>query len=361
MKQKSTKIYFQKKFILPAILIIVLVLGRLFLPFIVKKYVNNILANTPGYYGKVEDIGISLYRGAYEINGLKLNKVNAEAQIPFLNLKKTDISIEWKSILKGRIVSEIIMDYPTINYVLEDLKKDSPNEADIDDWTDVLTSLVPIDINHLLIKNGTIAFMQLSSNPDINLELKEINLEATNLRNVVQQEKRLPSVLNATAISIGNGQFTMEGKMDLIKEIPDMDISLSLENADITALNHLTEHYAGIDFNKGTFSVFSEIAIADGFLKGYVKPIIKNTKLISKEDSFINSIWEGFVGLFEFILKNKSKDSFATKVPIEGDLNNIQTNRWQSFTNILKNGWIKAFIPTTDNAIDYKDAIKASK
>tara|TARA_R110002096_G_scaffold431563_1_gene646966 strand:- start:8829 stop:8993 length:165 start_codon:yes stop_codon:yes gene_type:complete len=54
-----------------------------------------VLADIPGYYGQVQGVEIALYRGAYFINGMHLNKTNAETQIPFLNFPKNDISIEW--------------------------------------------------------------------------------------------------------------------------------------------------------------------------------------------------------------------------------------------------------------------------
>src|SRR5690606_24352294 len=73
---------------------------------------------------------------------------------------------------------------------------------------------------------------------------------------------------------------------------------------------------------------------------------------------FLEVLWEGFVGLFKFILKNQGTDTLATKVPIEGDLNNVEAGVWPTVFNIFKNGWIKAFSGDVDNAIDFKDAFK---
>ncbi|WP_334223389.1 hypothetical protein [Olleya namhaensis] len=104
----------KKRYLIPLALIVALIAFRLYLPILVKDNVNKVLADIPGYYGQVEDIDISLIRGAYVINGMYLNKVNAKTQIPFLKFPKTDISIEWKSLLKGHIVSEILMTDPEI-------------------------------------------------------------------------------------------------------------------------------------------------------------------------------------------------------------------------------------------------------
>ena len=347
----------KKRYIIPLAILILLLAFRLYLPTLVKNYVNDVLAEIPGYYGHVEDIDIALIRGAYVINGMYLNKGTAESQIPFLNFPKTDISIEWRSLFKGKIVSEIIMDSPEITYVFEDQKEET-GDADVDDWTEALTDLVPIDINHLEVHNGKLAFVQLSAKPEIDLQINNLHLTATNLRNVVERERILPSSVTASGISIGGGRISMEGNMNLLKQIPDMDISFSLEDADITAFNDFTKYYAGLDFEKGNFSLFNEVAIADGFLVGYVKPLLTNSKLIGEDDGFLDVLWEGFVGFFKFILKNQGTDTVATKVPIEGDLNNVEAGVWPTVLNIFKNGWIEAFSSQVDEDINFEDALK---
>lgn len=338
-KRKKRKFYKQKRYIIPLVLILLLVLARISLPYVLKRYVNKVLADIPGYYGEVSNIDVSLLRGAYVIDKLYLKRRDAGSEVPFLDFEKTDISLEWEALLKGKIVSEIILTRPEIIYVFEDQQKSESPKPELEDWTKALTDLVPIDINHLKVIDGKAAFVQLTADPNIDLNLNQIHLNATNLRNVVRQERNLPSEIHATAVSIGNGDFTLDGKMDLVKQIPDMDVSLSLENASATALNDFTKHYAGLDFVEGNFNLFSEIAIADGYLTGYIKPLLKDSKLVGGEqDNFLNILWEGFVGFFKFLLKNKGNNTLATKVPIEGDLNNVKTKVWPTVWNIVKNG-----------------------
>ncbi len=347
----------KKRYIFPFIILILLIAFRLYLPTLVKNYVNKVLADIPGYYGQVDDIDIALIRGAYVINGMYLNKGTAESQVPFLNFPKSDISIEWKSLFKGKIVSEIIMTSPEVIYVFED-QKDESGDANVDDWTKALTDLVPIDINHFEVYDGKLAFVQLSAEPNIDLQINNLQLTADNLRNVVEKERILPSPIRASGVSIGKGKVSLEGNMNLVKEIPDMDLSFSLQDAEATALNDFTRHYAGLDFDKGTFGVFSEVAIADGHLVGYIKPLLTDTKLIGEDDGFLGVLWEGFVGFFKFILKNQGTDTLATKVPIEGDLNNVEAGIWPTVFNIFENAWIKAFTGEVDNDIEFKDAFQ---
>lgn len=360
--KKSRSAYKKKRYTIPIIIIVLLVAFRIYLPTLVKNNLNKVLADIPGYYGEVEDVDIALIRGAYVIKGMYLNKVNAKTQVPFLNFPESDISIEWKSLFRGKIVSEIIMYSPEVIYIFEDQKapKDSKT-ADVDDWTKALTDIVPIDINHFEVHDGKVAFVQLQADPNIDLNINKIELFADNLRNVRAEKRTLPSPFHATGITFGNGNMTLDGNINLIKEIPDMDLEFALKGSNATALNDLTRHYAGIDFEKGTFELYSELAIADGYLKGYIKPMLTDTKLIGKDDGFISVLWEGFVGFFKFALKNQRTDTLATKVPLEGDLNNVSAGTWPTVINIFGNAWIKAFKGETDDEIDFKDAFQKVK
>ena len=254
----------KKRYIAPVIILGALIVFRLFLPLIVKNYVNKTLNNIPGYHGHVEDIDIALWRGAYTIDSLVLIKENAENETPLLDFPETDISIEWKSLLKGKVVSEIEMHSPKFNYIFEDQQDTTAVEnPKTEDWTKALTDLVPIDINHLQVYNGTANFVQLSSDPQIDMFMQKVNLQATNLSNVINNEKPLPSNIQATAVSIGGGNVKLHGNMNLLKEIPDMDIDFSLQKARATGINDLIQRYAGVDFESGTFELYSEIAIND--------------------------------------------------------------------------------------------------
>ena len=351
--------YKKKRYIFPVALIVLLIAFRIYLPTLVKNYVNKVLAGIPGYYGHVEDIDIALYRGAYVINGLYLNKLNADTQVPFLNFPKTDISVEWKSIFKGKIVAEIKMLSPQIIYVFEDQQAtNAEGDAAVEDWTQAITDLVPLEINHFEVHDGKLAFVQLAATPNVDLSIEKLELTADNLRNVVAKDRVLPSPITASGISFGGGKVQLDGALNIIQEIPDMDINFSLQRANATALNDFTNYYAGIDFESGTVELYSELAIADGYLKGYLKPLLIDTKLIGKEDGFLETLWEGFIGFFKFAFKNQRTDTLATEIPISGDLNNIEAGVWPTIGGILKNAWIKAFKGETDGSIEFQDAFK---
>lgn len=339
-----------------------LLLGaRLYLPTAVENHVNDVLENLPGYQGSVADIDIALIRGAYVIEGLVLRRRDAETEVPFLKVPRADISIQWRGVFHGRIVSEIHLHQPRMTYVFEDQARPDQTDPQSEDWTRALDGLVPIEINHLTITDGRLGLLKMQADPPVDVYLDELKLRADNLQLVRSDEQELPSPIEATAVTIGQGRTRLEGRVNLIKRIPDMDIELSVENIDVTALNDLTMHYANVDFASGRLEIYSEVAIADGYLKGYLKPLLTDAELIDQGDGFFKRLWEGAVGLFKFIFSNQETEKVATKIPFEGDLDNVEAGAWQTFVNIVKNAWIEAFEENIDKDIDIDDARRAAK
>ncbi len=345
------------------ILVLALIIFRIFLPLIVKNYVNRTLNNIPGYHGYVDDIDIALYRGAYVINGLHLFKDGNKK--PMLDFPKSDISIEWRALFHGRIVSEVELYNPKFNYYITANKLSANQIPRHGDWTHALHKLVPIKINRFTVENGNFLYADIMESPDINLEIKKISLIATNLGNVVDRSKALPSDVTVHAISFGGGALNITAKINVLKKIPDMDVNFGLKKSDVTALNTLSLASAGFDFEKGQFELYSEFAISNGYLKGYFKPMFHNIRIpdsFSKPNSnVIKRLWEGVITFFGFVLKNKPRDSFATKIPIEGNLNDPDVGVWKLIKNIFRNGFIKPFENQVDNDINFGDATTKKK
>ena len=95
---------------------VLLIVIRLILPYVVLHYANKTLATMKGYYGHIEDIDLSIYRGAYIVNDIYLNKLDtiSSKQINFFKSKDIDLSIDWGALLHGSIVGELFFDSPEL-------------------------------------------------------------------------------------------------------------------------------------------------------------------------------------------------------------------------------------------------------
>lgn len=344
-------------------LVMILVAARLSLSYFVTRYVNRVLADIPGYTGSIHDIDIRLYRGAYVIDSLKIFKLSGNQRIPFVNIPVSDLSIEWHALFEGSIVGEAVFRDPVLNFIGGNRNDSIQNQTGEDvDWTEPLKKLVPFQINRLEIKNGSLVFYDFTTNPNVDLSLKQVHLLAANLNNASRQENELPSRITMTGRSIGNGNLKLDMRINVLKEIPDLDMDLEFEDVDMTALNDFFQAYARVDVEKGVFNLYAELAVNDGAVTGYVKPIAQEIKLLDlKEDKNpLNLLWESMVGALKDVFKNQRENQFATKMPLEGNLNDPDVAFWPAVWNIFRNAFVGAFQLNTDNTVQFTDVDPAS-
>ncbi|HTD98497.1 MAG TPA: DUF748 domain-containing protein [Mucilaginibacter sp.] len=244
MKKKSPSplIGFLKSVRLLYLLLVIVVLAvivvRLALPGIVKNYVNKKLNELPGYTGHVGDIDIHLLRGAYVIHDLLLKKKSDPEKYPFLQIKHADLSLEWSALFKGRLVGEVILDQPAVNILTtEKISKEPSKES----WTKTVKALMPMTINRLQVNNGNFAYRDLNKQPHTNLHIDRMQLTALNLANVEKSGNPLPSQVNLTGISIGEGHLKLDMKVNVLKDLPDFDMGLRLTGANLLSLNGFFE------------------------------------------------------------------------------------------------------------------------
>ncbi|HEX8060283.1 MAG TPA: DUF748 domain-containing protein, partial [Cyclobacteriaceae bacterium] len=265
-----------------------------------------------------------------------------------------------------------IFENPTLNFIgghegPEDQQTKEPagNQAGGGaDWTRPIKDLMPLKINRLEIQHGTINFHNFTTKPKVSIALEDLQAVALNLNNAADQEERLPSTISATATSIGGGNLTINAGINVLKEIPDMDLDMKFEKINMPALNDFFRAYAKVDVEKGSFNVYSEVTIDSGMVAGYVKPIAVGVKLVDWEkdkEKPVNLLWQSFVGLVKDVFKNQEENQLATRVPIEGNLNNVQTGTWPTVWNIFRNAFVKAFDRDTDNSVDFAKSAEDKK
>jgi hypothetical protein len=341
----------------------------LMLPFFVTRYVNKVLADIDGYEGSISDVDIHLFRGAYSIQDLKLFKVNGNEKVPFIDIPVTDLSVEWSALLKGSVVGEIIFEKPKLNFIGGDgdeTKKpgnDTQTGENVD-WTKPIKDLMPLQINRLEINDGTVAFYDFTTKPKVDIHLDSLQVLATNLNNADKQMERLPSNVIASATSVGGGRLNMNMDINVLKEIPDLDLNLKFEGIQMPALNDFFVAYSKVDIERGTFNLYSEIVVKDSKITGYVKPIAQNIKVLNwekdKKNPF-NLVWQAIVGVVAEFFENQKEDQFATKVPLEGNLKDIKSGVWPTIWNVFRNAFVGAFAKNTDNTVKFSDSLAQAK
>ena len=352
----------RKIFIRIALVFIALLIAfRLYLPTLVLHYVNKELSTIPEYRGHVDNISISLWRGAYQINHIELNKLTGQVPVPFFSANKIDLSVEWAALFHGAVVAKIKFYKPIVNFVKGPTEASSQSGMD-SSWIQVVRNLMPLNINRVDIINGEIHYRDFNSTPHIDIFLSEINARANNLRNKIDKNKVLPATISVSCVCFKTGKLSLDMALDPLNEQPTFELIERMKGVELTTLNNFTEAYLKFEMIGGTMELYTEIAAKDGAFDGYTKPLFHDIKVQTNIQENKN-IWHWLIAnstqFVTNIFSNHSHEQqFATRIPIKGTFKNPAPDKWAAIGGVLKNAFIQALTPTLDSTLHITDIDK---
>lgn len=338
-----------------AVVVAVVVALRLALPYIVLHFTNKTLANLNGYRGRVHDIDLALIRGAYKIDSVYINKVDSTThkETPFFSASLIDLSLEWRSLFKGSLVGQLKFTNPELQFTRDKVEPDDVRKDSVT-FKQLLEQFMPLKVNRFEVINGTIRYKDPNVEPPVDVALTEANILALNLRNSYDSAELLPASIEARA-GIYGGSLVFKMRINPLAEAPTFDLNAAVENTDLTKLNDFFKAYAKADINQGTFGLYTEVAAKDGRFAGYVKPLLRDVKMLGAEDrkdNILKKAWEAIVGSVGEVVENQPKDRLATKIPLEGDVDDPDANVWYAVLQILQNAFVQAIQPSLDQEIN---------
>lgn len=325
------------------------IIVHLYLAIWVRDYVNRKLSEIEGYKAHVDAVTLHLWRGAYEIHHLKIDKVEGHVPVPFFEAPLVDLSVEWEALFNGAFVGQIDIYKPQLNFVNAASKANSQVGVD-KPWTEKVRQLFPLKINRFSVKGGEIHYRDYTKTPKVDVPVDDVRMVATNLTN----SKKLSKTLNAH-IEI-EGHPLREGdaraKIDLNPYAPKPTFSTQVEVKDIklVKLNEFAKAYAGITFEQGTLRVATEMDAKNGRFTGYVEPVFDHMGIFNPANDFkenpLNGIWQAIVGGLTRVIRNHPQDRFGTRVPLSGSFDDPAPDVMTTVFNVFRNAFVKAFTGT---------------
>jgi uncharacterized protein YhdP len=338
-----------------------LMAGRMALPSILRSQINARLNRVSGYTGRVGEMHVALWRGAYALREVRILKKRAAATHPFFSARNIDVSLAWRELVHGKIVTDIIIEDARINFV----KTASPetNQLKVDRaWQDVVKHIFPIDITHLEIRNGRIHYLDRTASPVVDVYVENLQCVASGLRNR-PSGKGFPAHLQLSGESIGGGKLSVWADADPLASKLHCEVHGQIEEVALPALNPFLKAYGNVEIRAGTFKLYAEMAARDGRFEGYVKPFfthVKFTDITQPGKPFTQRIWQAVASALVTLLKNKPQDELATRIPFAGESGATAVDTWKTITSMLHNGFIHALPAKLE--LDVKsDAVKTGK
>lgn len=335
----------------------VLIAVRAALPFAVKSYVNTELADMGEYSGHVEDVDLALLRGAYLLKGVTVVKPSAANADPFLVLDEMDISLQWNALANGRLVGELKMHAPIVNMIQGEAEEETQLGAGVN-WPAEIRELFPFTFNRVEVLNGTVTFRAPGIEAEESLELRDARLVLHNLTNVQDEDQEAFADVELEGAVMGNAPLALSGRFDPNSNLPKFDLNLVLEGAQLADVNPWLEEFLNVDAEGGSFSMYTELAAADGRFEGYIKPIMEDPHIFSMEEPSsgpFQKAWEALVGVAAALFENRETDQVATQIPFSGEIDAPRAGLLEAMLNLLRNAFVAAFSQSIDGTVSLEN------
>jgi len=336
------------------VLVVLAGIGRALLPWAVRNYVNRTLSRSPLYVGEIGKVEIHLWRGAYAIRDIRINKTTGAVPVPFFASKRVEFALEWNALRHRKVVGRVRMLDPELNFV------DAPNEGETQTgaggaWLQIIRDLFPFKINSAVIKNGAVHFRSYQAQKPVDVYISQLDGTIANLSNIRDETKPLISAVEATGTAMDQAKFEYKMTLDPFSYRPTFHMAVRLIGLDVTKINDLALAYGKFDFKRGWFDLVIESDSKEGQMSGYVKPLFRNLKIFSltqdiKEDNIFQFFWQALVGGVTRLLTNQSRDQFGTLIPFTADVSNkTSTDLLATIGNVLRNAFVRAYLPRLEN------------
>jgi hypothetical protein len=344
-------------------LVSALIAARAALPHVVKDIVNERLQALESYDGRVADVDLSLWRGAYRVQGVHIVKTDADSRTPFFTGHQIDFGVEWRSLLRGSVVAACVLTRPQINLVQAETPRESQLGTEVN-WQDQLEKLFPFRFNTVRAYDGRVTFRAPGIGTRDALQATGVNGEITNITNVGESAEDTFSGFSATATLLGSGSAKIDGRANPLARQPTFDVNLTLRNVQLPKVNPWLRKYINADAEKGDFELYTELAAADGQFAGYAKPIMRNVQLFSTEEDAKNplhKLWEGIVELASEIVEDEDTDQIAARIPLRGTIEDPEAGIFETLVSVLRNAFVGAFARSLEGSISLRDVKKNLK
>ncbi len=347
-------------FWLIVVLVLTTVAARPFMPRVILYYVNRTLNQSPLYRGKIGAIDVHLYRGAYTIRNVRILKTTADVPVPLFSAKEVDLHIDWRAILHRKIVGQVEVNEPEINFV------DNPNPAQSETgsggpWLQIIRGLFPFDINSVRVHNGSVHFRTYQRAQPVDVYLSHLETQVDDLTNVDNSITPLLTTVHVTALAMDQAKLELNMKLNPFSYKPTFHLELRLLGLDLTTTNELIETYGGFNVKRGLFDVVMDITSDEGQLTGYVKPLFRNMivfdllKDVQTDQNPIQFFWQAIVGGVSGIITNYNRDQLGTLIPFTGELEGPKLDYLATVGNALRNAFIRAYLPRLESQLKDQD------
>jgi hypothetical protein len=163
---------------------------------------------------------------------------------PVAHIPKWHFSVQWRELLRGHLVSDYLIERPTLHITLPQAKKETNDPVPIHEkgWRDAVYSFYPFKINEFRIADADVTYVD--QDPSKPLHITHLNFRAANIRNIRFPNDTYPSDIKFDGVLFDTGNIRMNGKANFMAEPHfGFNANVALEHVSLEHLLPVTGRY----------------------------------------------------------------------------------------------------------------------
>jgi len=215
--------------------------------------------------------------------------------------------------------------------------------SEVVDLNDLLHEITPLDVDHIDILDGQVAFVDTSRQERPELWMHDLQLSVENLTDRVRLTEGRPVLLTASATLANSGAVSILITADPFEKGLTFSGRAAIVGLETSELYRFIKPATKLQAPEGTIDIFVEFDCRNGQLTGGVKPVLKNVKVRPDDKGFFTALkaWVTDVAIKLFSDRVKDRNAVATVIPIKGSLTGPGVELWPAIFGVLRNAFVE--------------------
>lgn len=317
-------------------------------PYFVRNYINRNLAGLPDYTGRVEWVRLHPWTASIDVYDFHIDKRGGDISVHFFYSPRWNIALQWSQIFHGGRRASVTIFDPRINLVAgpnSDQSQISISKV----WIDAIKALIPWRVNQIRIHRGDVHFLDFHADPQVDLEMSQVEIDAENMSNSKGLKVPLPATIKISGRPLLTGTFAMNLAVNFDERYATFTQNFRMEHVPAVGANSALQKYLKVRVKSGEIGLYSELTGDKGVYHGYVKPFFYHLEFEPKpaDDGNPGAIWAGILNTVKGLFENDKK-AIATQAAISGRVDQPQIDVLAAITGVLWNAYIEALRPGFD-------------
>jgi len=188
---------------------------------------------------------------------------DANPDPPVARIRSLTTTIDWRALLKRKIVADMTFDWPELYVNLKNFRAEARSDVRLKDrgWQEALEAVaLDLKINRLQVRNGDLTYLDTGAFKP--LRLSQLNASAENIRNIRSRDHDYPSDVHLEGVVFDTGELWLEGRADFLAE-PHAGIqaALRLDRVELDYFQPIIQRY-NLSVSRGTLSLTGNVEYA---------------------------------------------------------------------------------------------------